>query len=133
MLPKTSSDLVSDFEFNSMPSYTYKMDMDRNFIRGHCSGLDAIKQAIYKILNTERYENIIYSWNYGVELKSLYGREKSFVIPELKRRITEALIQDDRINKVDSFEFTEKKEKILTTFTVHTDLGNIESELEVDV
>ena len=27
-------------------------------------GIDIHKQAIYKILNTERYDYLIYSWNY---------------------------------------------------------------------
>ena len=32
---------------------------------------EAVRQAAIKILNTERYENEIYSWNYGIELKDL--------------------------------------------------------------
>ncbi|MFQ8776837.1 MAG: DUF2634 domain-containing protein [Roseburia sp.] len=29
-----------------------------------------MKQAIYNILNTERYQYIIFSWDYGVELRT---------------------------------------------------------------
>lgn len=131
MLPKTNDNLIADFEYETLASKTYKLDIDKNCIKGYCDKLVAIKQAIYKILNTERYENIIYSWNYGIELNSLYGREISYVIPELKRRIKEALIQDDRIENVDNFNFKNEKGKIITTFTVHTNIGEIDEGLEV--
>lgn len=131
MLPKANDNLIADFEYETLVSKTYKLDIDKNCIKGYCDKLVAIKQAIYKILNTERYENIIYSWNYGIELNSLYGREISYVIPELKRRIKEALTQDDRIDSVDNFKFNHEKGKIITTFTVHTNIGEIEEQLEV--
>lgn len=132
MIPKTNNDLLNDFEFQNLPSNTYKLDIDKNCVIGKCDGLTAIKQAIYKILNTERYENDIYSWNYGIELKSLYGKPTSYVIPELKRRIQEALIQDDRIDSVDNFSFEKNQEKVLAKFTVHTNLGEISEEMEVN-
>lgn len=131
MLPKTNSNLMTDFEYETLASKTYKLDIDKNYIKGYCDKLVAIKQAIYKILNTERYENIIYSWNYGIELNSLYGRDISYVISELKRRVKEALTQDDRIDSVDNFKFNNEKGKIIVTFTVHTNIGEIEEQLEV--
>ena len=36
------------------PSKTYKMDIERERIWGHCDGVEALKQAIYKELNTEK-------------------------------------------------------------------------------
>lgn len=131
MLPNTRNDLLNDFEFQSLPSFTYQLDMEKNCMAGKCDGVLAMKQAIYKILNTERYENHIYSWNYGIELKSLYGKPTSYVIPELKRRIQEALLQDDRIDSVDGFSFETNQEKILAKFTVHTNLGEFKEEMEV--
>lgn len=69
-----------------------------------------MKQTIYCILNTERFEHLIYSWNYGIELKHLIGENTTFAIPELERVIQEALLQDDRISEVNNFDF--KVEKI---------------------
>ena len=46
---------------------TYLMNIESNRIRGYTDDLDAVRQAVYKILNTERYENVIYSWDYGIE------------------------------------------------------------------
>ena len=47
--------------------------------------LVAVKQAVYKIIMTERYQYIMYSWNYGVELLDLFGEPVTYVCPELKR------------------------------------------------
>lgn len=100
-------------------------------ISGYVDELDAIKQAIYLILNTERYQYVIYSWDYGVELLDLYGKQMSYVMAELPRRIEEALTQDDRIEKVTDFEFEKIKSRLLVSFTVITNVGDIRMEMEV--
>jgi phage baseplate assembly protein W len=102
-------------------------------INGYIDGLDAIKQAIYLILNTERYQFIIYSWNYGIELLDLFGQPMSYVIAEIPRRVTEALTQDDRILDVTDFTFEKTGTNLHTTFTVVTELGDISTDLEVSV
>lgn len=106
-------------------------DTDR--ISGYIEDIEAIKQAIYLILNTERYQFIIYSWNYGVELLDLFGKQMSYVMAELPRRIREALTQDDRVEDVTNFTFEKKRGKLHTTFEVVTSIGNIPTELEVAV
>ena len=88
---------------------------------------------IYCILNTQRFEYLIYSWNYGIELKHLIGENTTFVIPELERVITEALMQDTRISEVNNFEFEVKENTILAKFTVVTTVGKIEVEKAVSV
>jgi len=125
------------------PTRTYKIEVrfdpektldeidDR--INGYTDDVDAIKQAIYLILSTERYEFIIYSWDYGVELVDLFGQPMPYVMSELPRRITEALTQDDRISGCKDFEFEINKHKLHTTFTAITTMGDISTELEVNV
>lgn len=100
-------------------------------INGYTDDLEAIAQAIYLILGTERYQFIIYSWDYGIELVDLYGKPMPYVMSELPRRITEALTQDDRIEDVIDFEFEVNGKKLHTTFTAVTNKGNITTELEV--
>lgn len=102
-------------------------------INGYVEELESIKQAIYLILSTERYAYVIYSWDYGIELIDLYGQPMPYVMSELPRRIEEALTMDDRIESVTDFEFEQKGNKLKTTFTVVTTLGNIGTELEVEV
>lgn len=134
MIPKAvNDDLVADFEVTSQPSKTYKMNIEAETIAKHTDDLEAIKQTVYKILNTERYRYVIYSWNYGIELQDLFGMPLPYVYPELKRRITEALTWDDRINDVTDFKFTHKKGEVSATFTVHTVAGSFEAERTVKV
>ena len=125
--------LTEDIEEVEYPTRTYKIEVERDCINGYVDDLEAIKQAIYLILNTERYEFLIYSWDYGVELVDLIGQPMPYVMSELPRRIEEALTQDDRIIEVKDFEFEVNKKRLHTTFVVVTESGDIESELEVTI
>jgi hypothetical protein len=132
MIPSTNGFLEQDFVIEEQPSKTYKIHLDENIILGYADGQEAMVQVIFNILNTERYQYVIYSWNYGIELIDLYGQPVSYVIPELKRRITEALTWDERIIGVDNFSFDVDKGKITCNFTVHTIFGDIETEKVVN-
>ena len=119
-----------EFEEEIEPSYTYAINEDR--ISGYIDEKEAIKQAIYLIINTERFEYIIYSWDYGIELQDLIGESISYVKSEVKRRITEALICDDRIYSIDDFIFEQLSKRILLVkFTANTIYGSVDIETEV--
>ncbi|ENY8474665.1 DUF2634 domain-containing protein [Clostridioides difficile] len=139
MLPSDNLDYdiedvsIINFDVRREPSKTFKLNIEKSKIDGICDDVEALKQTIFLILNTERYQHLIYSWNYGVELNDLIGEPISFVIPELERRIKEALIQDDRIENVDNFEFQNIKGKLQCRFSVHTKYGNIKAEKVVSV
>ena len=132
MIPAVTGFLKEDFEIEEQPDKTYKMQ--ETILRGKIEGKEAVRQAVYKILNTERYQYPVYSWDYGIELVDLYGEPFSYVCPELERRITEALTWDTRIQSADNFTIEQKAGgRILVTFTVHTVYGDIDTEQEVDV
>lgn len=130
MIPEVDNDLLT-LEVEKQPSLTYALDIEHGRIRGRVDNIESLQQAIYLILNTERYEYLIYSWNYGVEFKELIGQPKDYALPEIKRCITEALLQDDRITAVDGFEFETGKKTVHVTFTARTIFGDIELEVEV--
>ncbi len=110
------------------------MDLNGSSVRGFCDELEAVRQAVFRILNTERYQYIIYSENYGIETLDLYGEPVTWVCPELERRITEALTVDSRITGVTDFEFETGPKKVLhTSFTVHTVYGDLSAEKEVNI
>ena len=133
MIPSINSILTTDLEVTDIPSKTYKMHIDKNVVRGTCDEVEAVKQSIYKILNTERYEYIIYSWNYGIELMDLYGEPVDWVCSELERRITEALEVDDRIETLEGFDFdTSEKGVVHVSFTANTVFGDVEIEKVVN-
>lgn len=79
MIPSVTGFLEQDFEIETQPTNTYKMELESNLIRGYTDGQEAMKQAIFKILSTERYQYVMYSWNYGIELIDLYGEPVSYV------------------------------------------------------
>ncbi len=132
MIPQ---EVIKTINFNtiSKPSKKYKVNFESNQIRGFTDEIEAIKQAIIFILNTERYEHEIYSWDYGIELNDLYGQHISYVYPELKRRINEALTQDDRIESVDNFSFKKQANNVIINFTVNTVFGAIQTQKVVQI
>ncbi|MDY6267914.1 MAG: DUF2634 domain-containing protein [Selenomonadaceae bacterium] len=130
LLPESSGEVFPDFQTSSDDvSKTFRIAYERESqFAGMTDELDAMRQAIYKIINTERYEYIIYSWNYGIELADLFGKPVPFVYAELPRRITEALMQDDRILSVGDFRMSyNKKGDVLAEFTVHTIYGDVDA------
>lgn len=128
MIPETNNHKVlREVTFETDPSFTYRMWPDALRITGTTDRQQAMIQAIWKILNTERYAYPIYSWNYGIELKDLYGYNMTYISPELERRIREALSPDDRITSVDNFSFSyPKRNSIYVQFTVHTIFGDMD-------
>lgn len=134
MIPSTSGFLEYDFEIEEQPTKVYKMDLNGNSIRGFCDELEAMKQTVFRILNTERYQYIIYPWWYGIETIDLYGEPVTWVCPELERRITEALLMDSRISSVMDFEHDiSVKGVVHTSFTVKTVYGDLKAEREVSI
>lgn len=133
MIPQTGDDLRQDFVFTTLPSRTLKMDHDYKTINGTIDQIQAVEQAVFLILTTERYQWLIFSWDYGVELQNLIGKDPEYCIPEIERRIREALLQDGRITAVENFQFELNKRKVLTTFTVISIFGEITTTLEVDI
>jgi phage baseplate assembly protein W len=113
-------------------SRTYAITADGT-VAGFVDELDAIRQAVYLILNTERYDYQIYSWDYGSEIKGLYGMPMDYCIAELERLIPEALKRDDRIDDVTDFEFAADGSSLTVAFTVHTLIGEMQMETEFNV
>ncbi len=131
MIPQSNIDVELSLDESIETSRTYKMIGDR--IQGYTDGLDALKQAIYKVLNTERYDYPIYSFNYGIELESLLGKDPIYVQIELKRRIRECLLRDDRITEVDNFRFEMAGDTIKCTFDVHSIYEDLTVSQEVNI
>lgn len=121
MIPNTIVGVNLEIVDEAETSQTYKLSRDK--IQGYTDELEALKQAIYKVLNTERYEYPIYSFSYGIELESLLGKDAIYVEIELKRRIQECLLQDDRILNVDNFNFNVLGDEMHSIFDVHSIYG----------
>ena len=135
MIPAAVGFLQKNFEVEEQPSKTYAMDLENeDTVKGYTDGQEAMRQAIYKILMTERYKYVMYPWSYGIELADLFGEPMTFVIPEVERRIREALTADDRISAVTDFEHDTSTPHVLhTTFQVHTIFGTMQADREVNI
>ncbi len=133
LLPNTSLNEITEFKIKTQPNKTYKMLIEDEKVLGNTDDLEAIEQACYKVLNTERYQYVIYSWNYGIELQDLFGKPIPYVFSELPRRIREALIQDDRVSDVTNFDLSNQKGNVLAKFEVITEKGIIRMEKGVQV
>ena len=130
--------LTQEITETDYPNRTYEIhhnsdESESDRISGYIEEIEAVKQAVYLILSTERYKHIIYSWDYGVELVDLFGKPIPYVMAELPRRIKEALVQDNRIEDVVDFTFDKKGRTLTTHFTVVSTAGNLNTELEVEV
>lgn len=114
------------------PSYTYKIDFKAGRVVGYVDGREAMKQAILKIIQTERFSFLIYSWNYGIELNAVVGRSFPVFSSEIKRVITEALKADARIKEVKDFTVTQiTKRSAAVAFTAVTVFGDVDITTEV--
>ena len=114
-----------------LPSRTYHVYDGR--ILGHIDGIDAMAQAVEKILRTELFAYVIYGPNYGVELERLVGEEMDFIEADLERTITDALLADDRIEEISDFElFQTDKHTLMCEFSVQTLAGAYTQTWEVN-
>lgn len=114
------------------PTRTYKVDFDAGRVAGFTDETEAMKQAIFKILQTERFSFLIYSWNYGIELNSIIGKSYPVFSSEIKRVITEALMVDSRITYVTDFQVEQiDKRTARVSFTAETIFGEIPIERTV--
>ena len=117
--------------FVKQPNLTYRLGT--SISSGKISLLDAMKQAIYCILMTERYSNPIYDDNYGIELEKYIGKDLGYISATIETTLREALMQDDRVVGVvvNNVEVSKERFDYCTVeFTVTTIYGEFEQSLD---
>jgi len=98
----------------TQPSRTYRIDFDRGRVVGMVDGLDAVRQAVFKIIETDRFAHVIYGGQ--------FGRQRG-APDELQSYVTEALLADDRITAVDDFQVSYDGDTATMSFTVTSVFG----------
>ncbi len=131
MIPTGGSISNEAIEYIEQPSLTWKLDAEKERIVGRLDGLDSVKQAASKILQTPRFRHLIYTPDYGAELDKLIGMNPAFVKSEATRMLQEALTQDDRITGVENVQTTVAGDSLLIEFTVISTYGSFEMSQEV--
>lgn len=111
-----------DEELVDVPTRTYKVVNGR--VTGFVEEQEAMRQAIEKVLSTERFNFEIYSDSYGADLNDLIGEHMDLAKAEVERLITEAIIVDDRVLSIENFTILEEsKESLIVSFKVATVFG----------
>lgn len=124
MIPRGTLDTDLEIVEGIGTTRTYKV-IDREFnVEGHTDELEALRQSLEKELNTERYEYLIYGFNYGIDLESLLGKDHLYVRAELKRRVDECIMKDDRVLSVENPVVKTKGDEISYTCDVISIYGN---------
>lgn len=123
---------VEVVEQKDQTSRTYKIDFSSGRVGGFIDETDAMKQAIIKILQSERFSYLIYSWNYGIEMNAIVGKSYQVIASEIKRILREALLEDRRITDVYDVSYKQIDKRTLSVeFTASTVFGEVSIETEV--
>lgn len=123
---------VEVIEQKDQTSRTYKIDFSSGRVGGFIDETDAMKQAIIKILQSERFLYPIYSWNYGIEMNAIVGKSYQVIASEIKRILREALLEDRRITDVYDVSYKQIDKRTLSVeFTASTVFGEVSIETEV--
>lgn len=131
-LPESASAAINENESREYPTETYLVDKSTGTIKKVGGGLEAMKQAAEIILDTERYQNQIYTSNFGRELKKLIGKPPEYVASMLKRRIQEAFSADKRFLSIGNFVFdTSELGTLKCIFDIKTVYGTVPGEVEI--
>ncbi|WP_028559012.1 DUF2634 domain-containing protein [Paenibacillus pinihumi] len=125
MIPTGAVPADAEFNESEQPSRTYMLDFARGRVSGMVDELEAVKQAVYKALSTDRFFHFIYTTNYGSEVQ-INSAET-----ELERWVNEALLQDDRITAIENYQVTVNGDSALMEFTVVSTLGRFSVSQEV--
>lgn len=132
MIP-AGGQINNDVWETEQPSTTWRLDLVNSRIAGKIGGLDAIRQAVFKILQTERYKHLIYSSDYGSQMNTVIGQSGWLQESEIRRRIREALTQDDRIRDITDITIQQNGDKAIVSFTVISSLGTLQEEVMIRV
>ena len=127
LLPDTEE--LEELDIVEQSSNTFIAGEDQ--IAGMADGLEAMRQTVQNILQTERYDYQIYSTNYGVEFNDLVGADPDYIKAALPARIEEALSVDDRILSVDDFTFEFSGDKAVVTCNVQTVYGTVNTGVQI--
>lgn len=123
-----------DEEEESYIPREYEIDFKTGQLTGKIlEGNAAIATWCWMALKTNRYQFYIYSWDYGSEFSELIGKNysKAFLQTELERMVKDCVLENPYIEDIEEFSFEQDEEKLCIKFTIITEFG--EEELEVNV
>lgn len=131
MLPQSNIDLSQGIVFQDQPSLTWIADPVTNRLRGRGNNWEAVQQAVEVIVNVERFKWQIYTPNFGTDYDGLLGTEPGYAASELRRRLEDAFLPDNRILGIKDYAYSFKDVSLTVTFTALTVFGDVPGSMEV--
>lgn len=130
MLPQSNIDLSRGIVFQDQPSLTWIADPVTNRLRGRGDNWEAVRQAVEVIVHVERFKWQIYTPNFGTDYDGLLGTEPGYAASELRRRLEDAFLPDDRILGIKDYAYTFRDVSLTVTFTALTVFGDVPGSME---
>lgn len=116
----------------AQPSKTYKIDTASGRLVSKIDGKEAIRQAVDKILITERYAWLIYDWNYGIGLDKYIGKDFAYIKADIKKNAENAILYDDRVLQVNSVDVIQTGiDSMYIRYNISTTDGEITSTVKI--
>lgn len=126
-LPQSEIDLSRGVVFQDQPSLTWIADPVTRRLRGRGDNYEAVRQAVEITVNVERFRWQIYSPAFGMELDGLLGTEPGFAASELRRRLEDAFLPDNRILGISAFAYDFQDGTLAAAVTVDTVFGPVQA------
>ena len=130
MLPQSNIDLSRGVAFQDQPSLTCIADPVTNRLRGRGDNWEAVRQAVEVIVNVERFKWQIYTPNFGTDYGGLLGTDPGYAASELRRRLEDAFLPDNRILGIKDYAYTFRDVSLTVTFTALTVFGDVPGSME---
>lgn len=93
-------------------------------------GKEAVKVWLWKLLKTERFKYLIFSWNYGNETQDLIGQgySKELTSSEAERYVREAIEYNlsDYVTEISDFTANFNNNELTIYFKAQTPYGEVE-------
>lgn len=134
MFPYTDEEMDEAQEDEALIPTDYGINYDRNQLTGvTVEGLKALKVWAMNAILTPRSRYEIFSEEYGSDLETLIGKSysRAYVFCESKRMIEECLTVHPNIEGIEDFTAEISGDSLACSFTLITDFGDTEVEVEV--
>ncbi|WP_018923870.1 DUF2634 domain-containing protein [Salsuginibacillus kocurii] len=96
-------------------------------------GVEALKMWIQMVLRTEvgRYKVYEDDEDYGVQIEDLFGFDRDFARSEIKREISNALLENDEIDSLTNWDYEFDGSKLELSFRVNSIYGTHDEGVEL--
>lgn len=128
---------IRKFSSQSIPeTTTYAIDWVNGRLSGKISGMEAVRQYIYKTLKTECNRYLIYGIDVGTGIKALVGQgiaSREYIEADIPRLVKKALT-DKRILGVHDFSFDypdDERNAVHISFVADTIYGSAGEEVTI--